>query len=217
MPDRKIHGLYLLTDERYLGTAVYLSTIERCLKAGVDVLQFRNKSFSLEERKRVALWLKEMCARHNVPFIVNDSATLAAEVGADGVHIGESEIEFAVARKIVGDKAIIGVSCEGSIESAKRLQDSGANYVSFGACFKSPTKPESPIINLAMLAEAKQSLKVPVVAIGGITPKNADAVLRTGVDAIAVISGVLKANNPANAVKAYKEVFLRLAQPAATG
>lgn len=210
-----IKGLYLATDERYLGKAIFLSTVERCLKAGVDVFQFRSKSLPLEEQKRYALWLKEICGRLHIPFIVNDYATVAADVGADGVHLGDEDMAIEVARKIVGDKAIIGVSCSGDLEKARRAQDAGANYVAFGACFRSPTKPGAAVIPLSIITEAKQALKIPVVAVGGITPKNGEVVLRAGADSIAVISGVLAAPNPANAVKAYKEVFLRLRQPAA--
>lgn len=215
MAEKEIKGLHLITDDRYISRAVFFQTVERCLKAGVDVFQFRSKSLPLEEQKRYALWLKEICARFKVPLIVNDYATVAAEIGADGVHLGAEDMDIAVARKIVGDRALIGVSCSGDLEKAKRAQDAGANYVAFGACFKSPTKPDAALVPLSVLTQAKQTLKIPVVAVGGITSKNAEVVLRAGADSIAVISGVLAAVNPANAVKAYKEVFLRLGQSVA--
>ena len=207
MTDPRIKGLYLLSDERYIDRSLFLTTVERCLKAGVSAFQFRTKSHSPEERKRYAMWLKEICGRYHAPLIINDYATLAADIGADGVHLGDEDMDISMARRILGDKAIIGVSCSGDLELARRSQAAGANYVAFGACFKSSTKPKAAVISLSVLIEAKQSLTIPVVAVGGITPKNADAILRTGVDAIAVISGVFGQHDPAKAVKSYLEVF----------
>ncbi len=202
-----IKGLYLVSDARYIGKAHFFSILEECFKAGVDVFQYRDETERYEERVRVARRLREMTLHYGIPFIINNYATLAEEVGADGVHVGSEDASIEILRKALGDKAIIGVSSHGNLELAKKMEEAGADYVAFGACFKSPTKPKAPVISLSILRSAKQVLKIPVVAIGGITPRNVKIVWETGVDAVAVISGVLASPHPAGAVRLLKEAL----------
>jgi len=205
-----VKGLYLVSDARYTGKGHFFRIIEECFKAGVNVFQYRDETERYEERVRMARKLREMTRQYGLPFLINNYATLTEEVGADGVHIGSEDTSIEVLRKALGDKAILGVSVHGSLELAKKMEEMGADYVAFGSCFKSPTKPQAPVISLSILREAKQVLKIPVVAIGGITPKNVKMVLETGVDAVAVISGILASPHPARAVRLFKEALASL-------
>ena len=137
--------------------------------------------------------LRESCADARVPFIVNDDARLAQELAADGVHLGEHDGGIAGARALLGEDAIIGVSCYDDLERARRLANEGADYLAFGAFFPSSTKPNARRADIAL----------PRVAIGGITPDNASPLVAAGTDLLAVISGVFDAPDPIKAARAY--------------
>jgi thiamine-phosphate pyrophosphorylase len=150
--------------------------------------------------------LRVACRDAGVPFIVNDDAKLALELGADGVHLGEDDGDIASTRRLLGDDAIIGVSCYDDIERARMLAAQGADYLAFGAFFPSPTKPHAPRASLQLLRDSA-SLGLPRVAIGGITPDNARPLVDAGANLIAVISGVFDAPDPVAAARAYLSLF----------
>lgn len=153
-------------------------------------------------RRRQAVALRDVCRRFGVPLIVNDDIALAAELGADGVHLGDGDGSVAAARRRLGGGAIIGVSCYDSAARAARARDDGADYVAFGSVFASPTKPQAARISLDTLRKCVQGCALPVCAIGGIGPGNARAVWECGVQLIAAASGVLAADDPRAAVAA---------------
>jgi len=198
-------GLYAITD----GPRPDLySAVESALNGGAAILQYRDKSGESERRHAEAASLLAACRRFGVPLIVNDDVDLAAAIGADGVHLGEHDGDIDAARTRLGAAAIIGVSCYDSIDRARQLAAAGADYLAFGAFFPSPTKPLARRAGAGLLRDAK-SLGLPLVAIGGITPDNAQPLIEAGADFVAAISGVFAAADPFAAARRYANLFTR--------
>lgn len=203
-------GLYLITPDdpdpfNLLARTTPLLPFASCL-------QLRNKVMDADTLTYAAGKLRSACRLTGTPFIVNDDASLAAAIDADGVHLGEDDGDITEARKLLGPSAIIGASCYDDIERARQLAGEGANYIAFGAFFPSPTKPNARQADTSLLHDSG-SLGLPRVAIGGITPSNAAPLVAAGADLIAVISGVFDAPDPVAAANAYLSVFEN--QPAA--
>jgi thiamine-phosphate pyrophosphorylase len=197
-------GLYLITPDE----PDPIRLLERIhpLLAFASCLQLRSKVMN-PDALRVAGWrLRDACAAAEVTFIVNDHARLAHELGADGVHLGKHDGDIAEARALLGENAIIGVSCYDDPARARNAVAAGANYVAFGACFHSSTKPAARSADLGLFRETA-SLQVPRVAIGGITPDKARSVITAGADLIAAISGVFDSPDPVVASRAYLSCF----------
>lgn len=197
-------GLYLITPDdpdpwRLLARVQPLLPFASCL-------QLRNKAMSAATLRESGVMLRDTCRAARVPFIVNDDAALSLELGADGVHLGKDDGDVASARTLLGDNAIIGVSCYDDIERARRLVAQGADYIAFGAFFPSPTKPHARRAGIELLRDSAD-LCVPRVAIGGITPDNAGSLVAAGADLIALISGVFDAPDPVAAARACLSLF----------
>ena len=193
-------GLYLITPDardpsRLLERVLPLLPFVACL-------QLRAKSMDDRLLRDAGARLREACADARVPFIVNDDARLAQELDADGVHLGEHDGGIAGARALLGENAIIGVSCYDDLERARTLTAQGADYLAFGAFFPSPTKPHARRASLDLLRDSAV-FGLPRVAIGGITPDNAGPLVAAGADLLAVISGVFDAPDPIKAARAY--------------
>ncbi len=201
-------GLYAITPDE-ADTRRLLHRAETVLDAGATWLQYRNKAADAGLRRRQVIALQPLCATHRVALIVNDDWRLAAELGADGAHLGEGDGELAAARAALGANAIIGASCYDRLEIAQRAVAAGASYVAFGAFFPSTTKPLARRAAPAVLGAAAP-LNVPRVAIGGITPDNGQSLVEAGADLLAVITGVFDAPDPAAAVRAYLACFSAL-------
>lgn len=197
-------GLYLVTPDE-ADTGRLLARVAPLLPYATW-LQYRNKQADPALRGRQARALRPLCNAGGVPLIVNDDATLAAAIGADGVHLGEHDGDIASARALLGDDAIIGVSCHDALERAQRAAAAGADYVAFGAFFPSLTKPHARRAAPSLLRDAA-TLGLPRVAIGGITPDNAPALVAAGADLIAVIGGVFDAADPPAAARACRALF----------
>jgi len=198
-------GLYAITD----GPRPDLhAAVESALNGGAAILQYRDKSAESERRHAEAASLLAACRRFGVPLIVNDDVDLAAAIGADGVHLGEHDGGIDAARTRLGAAAIIGVSCYDSLDRARQLAAAGADYLAFGAFFPSPTKPLARRAGAGLLRDAK-SLGLPLVAIGGITPDNAQPLIEAGADFVAAISGVFAAADPSAAARRYANLFTR--------
>jgi thiamine-phosphate pyrophosphorylase len=202
--DPSPRGLYLVTPDEAGG--------ERLLTRVAPVLpfatwlQYRNKAADAALRARQAAALQALCATAGVPLIVNDDPALAAAVGAAGVHLGEDDGDIAAARALLGADAIIGVSCYDDAGRAHAAAAAGADYLAFGAFFPSSTKPGARHARPGLLRQAA-SLDLPRVAIGGITPDNAPALIAAGADLVAVVSGVFDAPDPIAAARAYRALF----------
>ncbi|UGA39840.1 thiamine phosphate synthase [Chromobacterium haemolyticum] len=205
MPAR-LKGLYAITPDTE--DSARLLSLAQAAAPHIDILQYRNKSPNAALRLEQARALAELCRRHGVVFIVNDDVELAASVGADGVHLGRDDAALSAARRRLGAGALIGASCYDSLERARRAVAAGASYVAFGAVFPSGTKPDATRAGLGLFAEAR-GLGAPLVAIGGIDAGNAGQVLAAGADAVAVISGVFGAADPAGAALELAEICRR--------
>ena len=197
-------GLYLITPDE--PDPMRLLERTQPVLAHASCLQLRSKVMNPKALREAGAFLRDACFAAGVTFIVNDDAQLAHELGADGVHLGEHDGAIADARSVLGSDAIIGISCYDDAERARAAVAAGADYVAFGACFPSLTKPDARRADLRLFREAN-SLEVPRVAIGGITPDNAGAVIEAGADLIAVISGVFDAPDPVAAARAYLSCF----------
>ena len=165
-------------------------------------LQLRAKSMQRDALHDAAMLLRDACAEAGVPFIINDDARLAADVAADGVHLGEHDGGITESRTLLGDDAFIGASCYDDLQRAHAAAAAGADYIAFGAFFPSPTKPNARRAGIDLLRDSA-GLGIPRVAIGGITPDNARPLVEAGADLIAVISGVFDAPDPIRAARAY--------------
>ena len=190
-----IQGLYAITDNRLLAGRL-LPAVEAALQGGAQIIQYRDKSVSnhdWQRRQDEASALLALCRRYHAPLLINDDVELAVAIGADGVHLGQSDGSLIAARIRLGDDAIIGVTCHDQISLAETAAHDGASYVAFGAMFASGTKPLAQLCPLALLTRARAQLALPLVAIGGITPDNAASVIHAGAQGLAVIASLWQA------------------------
>lgn len=182
--------LYLVTDRTVIKHGTFLEVIEQALKGGVNVVQLREKGRSEDEIIALAKELKELTHYFNVPLIINDSPSIAKQSGADGVHLGMTDGEVSEAREFLGGKAIIGGSAR-TVERAIMLESQGADYLGVGAVFGTKTKADAKTINTDILSDICHSVKIPVVAIGGVNKENVIRLKGTGASGIAVVSAIM--------------------------
>jgi len=195
-------GLYVITDKKLIKRGKFIETVEKSIKAGARIVQLREKDTPQNEILNLGRELLKLTRRYDVPLIINDSPELAKEIGADGVHLGGDDTSIKNARAILGDEAIIGVSCYNQIERGLNAVQNGANYVAFGTPYYTPTKPEREPTSIEVLKEAVYVIsQIPIFAIGGITKENASSILGTGVNGIAVITSVFGSPDPENAAR----------------
>jgi thiamine-phosphate pyrophosphorylase len=208
MPDSaRVRGLYAIADTQYLSEARLTAAVGEAIAGGAKVVQYRDKGTDAERRRAQARALLALCRRHGVAFIVNDHVALAAALGADGVHIGRDDPGLADTRRQLGGDRLIGVSCYNELERALAAQSQGADYVAFGSFFPSPTKPQAVHAGVELLRAARAQLRIPIVAIGGITPENGADLLAAGADALAVIDGVFNQPDIRAAAQRYARLF----------
>lgn len=199
-------GLYAITPQ-CADTALLLRMVEAALKGGAAAVQYREKTGDVALRHEQASELLPLCHAYHAPFIINDDLRLADLVGADGVHLGRDDGDVRKARVILGADKIIGASCYQSLQLALSAQDHGADYVAFGSFFSSSTKPDATPAPLHLLEQASV-LHVPVVAIGGITPDNANTLMDAGVDSLAVISALFNAPDIEAVARKFNRLFI---------
>lgn len=181
--------LYAITDRRWSGKSTLAEQVEKALKGGITMLQFREKNMSYEKIKQEALEIQRLCRKYGVPFVVNDYVELAKEIGADGVHVGRSDTRVSEARAILGQHAIIGATAK-TVEQALEAQAQGADYLGCGAVFGSGTKLDAKPMEHNLLQIICEAVSIPVVAIGGITRENILELKGRGMSGIAVIGGI---------------------------
>jgi thiamine-phosphate pyrophosphorylase len=182
-------GLYAITDSQLTPPETLIASVEAALRGGAVLVQYREKTATLTERIQQASDLQAACANAGVPLLINDDAELAKRVGAAGAHLGQSDHSLLAARRLLGDDAIIGITCHGDMALAAAAHEGGADYLAFGRFFGSSTKPEAPAANPAVLTEARR-FGLPLTAIGGITLDNGGPIIQAGADMLAVIGGV---------------------------
>jgi thiamine-phosphate pyrophosphorylase len=207
VPATVLRGLYAITSDDVLAAPDWLDRVEAAVRGGARILQYRAKGIAPARRLEQARALVALCARLDVLCIINDDPQLAHACDATGVHLGREDLDVAAARAVVGTQALIGVSCYNELARARVAQAQGADYVAFGSFYPSPTKPEAARAEPALLRAAKRELRVPVVAIGGITPENGAALIEAGADMLAAIEGVFGHADVATAARRYAELF----------
>ncbi len=181
--------LYAVTDRSWLGERTLYEAVDEALKGGATMIQLREKEMAYEEFLAEAIKIGELCRRFSVPFIVNDSVDIAAECGADGVHVGQSDDDAAHARKLLGPDKIIGVSAQ-TVEQAKAAEAAGADYLGVGAVFSTSTKLDAADVSAQTLKEICSAVSIPVVAIGGINSQNLLTLKGSGIAGAAVVSAI---------------------------
>jgi thiamine-phosphate pyrophosphorylase len=201
-------GLCVITDPALIPAHELAARVERAIRGGARLVQYRNKEGTREQRRREANSLRRVCGEHGIPLIINDDVALARGLGADGVHLGAADTDAGEARGALGPEIIIGVSCYNELERALAAQADGADYVAFGSFYASPTKPHAVKADIALLREAKRKLSIPICAIGGVTAANAGTLVAAGADLIASIGGVFAEPDPEAAARRLARLFI---------
>jgi thiamine-phosphate pyrophosphorylase len=201
-----IAGLYAVTPDG-LDEERLLHRSEQALMGGARILQYRDKSDGQATRGRAAGALAGLCRRYRALFIVNDDLDLARLVGADGVHLGRDDASLAHARTVLGPRAVIGASCYDDLERAQEAVRAGADYLAFGSFYPSTVKPCAVRASPDLLRQARRRFGVPLVAIGGITPRNAPALIEAGADALAVVTALFDAADTRSAAQSFARLF----------
>ena len=198
-------SLYLVTDKSD-DVEKFLNTIEEAIKGGVTVVQIREKTAETLDFYNLALQVKEITTKYNVPLIINDRVDVALAIDADGVHVGQSDMPCDVTRKLIGEDKILGVSAA-TIDEARKAEKDGADYIGTGAVFPTATKDDAPSITKQDLKDVVDSISIPVVAIGGITLENASQLKDTGIAGLSVVSAIMSAENPKKASQDLLNIF----------
>ena len=202
-----IAGLYALTLDNIADTDFLCAMCEEVLAAGIGLLQYRDSAVGEAEKLRRAYRLRDLCQQAGALFIVNNDPMLAQKTGANGVHLGQKDGDIGTARQLLGENAVIGVSCHNDIKLAAAAAAGGADYCALGAVFPSSTKPAATRCPLALLREVKQKTNLPVVAIGGITPENIGLVVDAGADAAASVAGLFNVPDRKSAALKMQNAF----------
>jgi len=207
--DKSSMLLYAVTERSWLKNRTLHEAVEEALKAGVTFLQLREKNLDYDSFLQLAIEIKKIADKYKVPFVINDNVDVAIACGADGVHVGQEDMEAKEVRKIIGPDKILGVSAE-TVEQAIKAEQSGADYLGVGAIFPSPTKLDAEVVSYETLTKICKAVSIPVVAIGGINEDNAMKLTGSGVAGIAVISAIFAKDDITAAVKKLREISSRL-------
>ena len=187
--DRKSLQLYAITDSHWLNGRTLYSVVKESLEGGVTFLQLREKELDEEHFLEEARELQKLCREYQVPFVINDNVDIAAAINADGVHVGQSDMEAGDVRAKLGPDKIIGVTAK-TVEQAVLAQERGADYLGVGAVFHTDSKADAKEISFDTLKDICKAVSIPVVAIGGITEENVRELAGSGICGIAVISAI---------------------------
>lgn len=202
--DKKDLLLYAVTDRRWLGGRRLADQVEEALKGGVTFVQLREKDLDEERFLEEAREIKELCGRYQVPFVINDNVDIAQAVDADGVHVGQSDMEAGDVRARLGQDKIIGVSAQ-TVEQALLAESRGADYLGVGAVFATGSKADASEVDHETVKAICQAVHIPVIAIGGITRENVGALAGTGVCGAAVISAIFAQEDVEEGTRKLKE------------
>ena len=186
--------LYAVTDRAWTGRQSLLEQVECALKGGATCVQLREKELDEAAFLEEAIQMKQLCARYSVPFIVNDNVEIAIQCGADGIHVGQTDMEAGHVRQMVGDKMMIGVSAR-TVEEALAAQAAGADYLGVGAMFSTSTKLDAHVLGYQTLKDICTAVRIPVTAIGGINEENMMRLSGSGVDGVALVSAIFAAED----------------------
>ena len=198
--NKKSMLVYAITDRHWTSEQTLEQQVEEVLKNGATFLQIREKNMPHDELVKEAVRIKEIAKKYNVPVVIDDDIYAVIEADADGVHIGQKDMDYIEARKLLGDDKIIGMTAP-SVELAKKAEELGADYIGAGAVFSTNTKKDTKPLDLDTLKEICNSVSIPVVAIGGIDHSNVRELKGTDIDGVAVISALFGASNPGEATR----------------
>ena len=201
------YSLYLVTDRGLARGRSTLEIVSAAVHGGATVVQLREKDCSTRNFIEQGLAIKEFLKDHGVPLIINDRVDVAQAVEADGVHLGQTDMPLGVAKKILGDSMIIGISAE-SLQDAIEAEKGGADYLGVSPIYATPTKTDTaPPLGLEGLREIRKAVRLPLVGIGGLNRDNAAEVIRSGADGVAVVSAIVAADDPQTAADAIKQTI----------
>ena len=201
--------LYAITDRSWLKGETLYEQVEKALKGGVTLVQLREKELSEPEFEAEGRSLLELCHRYRVPLIINDNVELAERIGADGVHVGQDDMEAGDVRAKLGPNKIIGVSAH-TVEEALLAEERGADYLGVGAVFPTGSKTDVDVLDGGMIREITEAVHIPVIAIGGIGKDNVEKLAGNGLDGVAVISAIFAQKDITEATRELKEAVLRM-------
>lgn len=201
--------LYLVTDSSYHTEETFLRTVEEALKGGVTLVQLREKERSARDYLRLARRVKELTDRYQVPLLIDDRVDVAAAADTAGVHVGQSDIPAAEARKILGPDKIVGATAK-TVEQAVEAYRQGADYLGVGAIYPTTTKVKTVLTKVSTLEEICRAVPIPVNAIGGLNAGNMDILAGTHIAGICVVSAIMKAETPGKAAAELKEKIMQL-------
>ncbi len=187
--DKKNLLLYAVTDRSWLGTESLYSQVKKAIDGGVTFVQLREKELAQEAFYKEALEIQALCREKNIPFVINDNVALAKKIDADGVHVGQEDMEAGDVRSLLGPDKIIGVSAH-SVEEALLAEKRGADYLGVGAAFSTNSKKDVSCISHETIRDICQAVQIPVIAIGGINETNIEELKGTGICGVAVISAI---------------------------
>lgn len=203
--DKKDLILYAVTDRTWLGNMTLYEQVEEALKGGATFIQLREKELDEESFLKEAFEIKELCRKYNVPFVINDNVDIAVKASADGIHIGQKDMEAGYVRSVIGENKILGVSAQ-TVEQAVLAEKQGADYLGVGAVFPTGSKADAEDVSYETLKAICEAVNIPVVAIGGISAGNVLKLKGSGISGIAAISAIFAAEDIESATKSLKQL-----------
>lgn len=202
----KDFSLYVILDKETCSEPNLTKAAEQIILGGADIVQLRDKVSDTKAFFSTALAVRKVTRKFKIPLIINDRADLAADIDAEGVHLGQDDLPLDVARTLIGKGKIIGCSTH-SLEQALKAQEQGADYIAVGPIFSTPTKPDYKAVGLGLIKEVKEKVNIPLVAIGGIDANNISEVLSRGATIIAVVRAAVAQKDISAAVRNLKRIL----------
>jgi thiamine-phosphate pyrophosphorylase len=201
-----VRGLYVITPDT-TDTSQLCKMVGCVLSGGARFIQYRNKTASSQLRLTQSRAIYLLCKQHRVPLIINDHLDIALEIDADGLHVGQNDTSIMEVRDTLGRNKIVGASCYNHLSLAVEAEKAGADYVAFGAFYPSATKADAARASISLLDEAKKTLSIPIVAIGGINLSNAQNLIVHGCDSIAVSQALFSAQDIRSTAQHFSRLF----------
>ena len=202
--DKQSMRLYAVTDRSWLGDRTLADQVEESLKGGATFIQLREKNLDFDSFVKEARAIKKLTDAYNIPFVINDAVDVALAVDADGVHVGQDDLDAGELRKLLGDK-IIGVSAD-TVELALKAEADGADYIGVGAIYATATKTDAEVVTFETITAICQAVTIPVVAIGGLNESNILSLTGTGVDGVALVSAIFSKQDIISATQALRSL-----------
>ena len=203
--DKEALLIYAVTDRSWLNGKTLYEQVEEAIKGGVTFVQLREKTLDEESFLNEASEIQKLCRNHNIPFVINDNVEIAKKINADGVHVGQSDMEAGDVRTVLGDDKILGVSAQ-TVEQALLAEKQGADYLGVGAVFPTGSKADAEDVSYETLKAICEAVNIPVVAIGGINDSNVLTLKGSGISGIAVISAIFASEDIEFATKNLKKL-----------